>query len=314
MPSPPRPRPPPDPLRAAAPVGARDLLRLRGPVVAGHPGRRARLAADHRRARGDRDRVRSPGRDVLRGAQLHQPAAPDGGHRHHRHRRGVRVAHRRDRPVGGLRQRRRRRRGRPAAAPRRSGLALVARPPHRPGHHHDDRVPACDRDHQGGRALLRGDPRRPADLERRRAVPDGRLLRRRHHPHPGRHGDRHRQRLPQPGDGVDDRHHGRRRLRRHPDPDREDPAGRSVSTPSRHRCWCSRWSGLAVAIFATVWYREPRSRRPHRDPDPRDLPGRLVVRRRPDALRTPRLRRRGATPRPPVGPASTSTACGSWCS
>ena len=79
---------------------------------------------------------------VLHGAELHQPAAADGGDRDDRDRRRLRAADRRDRPLGRLRQRRRRacmmtlllRPGRP-------GLAVVGRDPHRPVDHDADRVP-----------------------------------------------------------------------------------------------------------------------------------------------------------------------------
>ena len=120
------------------------------------------------------------------------------GDRDHRHRRRVRAAHRRDRPVGGLRE-------------RRGGvvMTLLLRPDD-PGWpwwaaigaalalHDRDRLRPGARDHEGRRAVVRRHAGGAPHLVGRRPHPDDPGLAGGHDQDPGRRRRRDRQRLPEP--------------------------------------------------------------------------------------------------------------------
>ena len=88
---------------------------------------RSRVAAHHHRPVNHRHHLLHTAAPVLQPPQFRQPAAADGRHRNHRHRRGLRSAYRRDRSLHRLRQRRRRRGYGASPAPGRPGSALAPR-------------------------------------------------------------------------------------------------------------------------------------------------------------------------------------------
>ena len=120
-------------------------------------GGRRRDAPDHPRADRDRRVLLLEERELPERRQLHEPDDADGGRHDDRHRRRLRPAARRDRPLDRLRRRRRRRGRRAAADPRRE---LAGQGRHRDRH----------RGHGHG-----ADRRRPGRLRR---VPRHPLVRR----------------------------------------------------------------------------------------------------------------------------------------
>ena len=154
---------------AAAAVGPESLGDYARALVGRRQVRRARLAADRRRADHHRDRLPDAELELPDRRQLRQPHRPGGRLRDHRHGDRLRAAAGGDRPVGRLRQRRGGRARRAAdASPtttrvrRRPALvlALVAGVGIGLLHGRDH--------HEARRALLRGDAGGPAGLERGR--------------------------------------------------------------------------------------------------------------------------------------------------
>ena len=103
---------------AAAAVGPETLGRYARALVDRRQVRRARLAADRRRADHHRDRLPDAELELPDRRQLRQPHRPGGRVRDHRHGDRLRAAAGGDRPVGRLRQRRGGRARRPADLPR----------------------------------------------------------------------------------------------------------------------------------------------------------------------------------------------------
>ena len=280
----------------SAPPGRRRGLRR--PLDALHPpreGGRARLPSGHRRPDRHLAVLLLQGGELPHRRQHHQPDAPDHGGRDHRHGHRAGAAARRDRPVGGDRQRPRRLGdGGPERAAR---MARLGRHPGGPGHGSGVWPHPGLLHHLLPGALVRGHPRRVARLPG--ASPLGPRLHRhgqrlRHLDHrPGQH-------VLQPGRGVDHRP-------RHPGPVRAaDPlrvspprgvgprrrAVRPDPHPARGRLRrCDRRGGRS----------ELRPRGPARHADLRRRRDRGRLPHPAHGVRPPRLRgrwqRRGGAPR-----------------